>query len=143
MSTGTGVNVSKVNAYAVLNRPIAVNLSKANVYAVLAFNNLAPPVWPNFTFGNGVVGSAYSQQWDLTPAAAPTTYTLQAGSLPPSLSLTNPSGDLGVISGTPTVAGTYSFTLRATNSFGTADAAFTIAIVTPGTTGGRSYTFHA
>lgn len=158
MSTGTGVNVSKANVYAVLsppvgvsvskanlyavlNRPPGVSLSKANLYAVLAFNNLAPPVWPLFTFGTGVIGVPYSQQWDLTPAAMPTTYTLQAGTLPTGLSLSSPSADLGVLSGTPTVAATYSFTLRATNIFGTADKAFTLTIVIPSGGGGASYTF--
>ncbi len=38
MATGTGVNVSKVNAYAVLVPNPGVNVSKVNAYAVLAPN---------------------------------------------------------------------------------------------------------
>jgi hypothetical protein len=82
------------------------------------------------------VGSSYSQRWDLAPAAAPTTYTLQAGSLPPGLSLSNVGNDVGQLAGTPTTAGAYSFTLRATNAYGTADQAFTLTVVNPSGVGG-------
>lgn len=150
MSTGTGVNVSKANVYAVLMPPAGVstskvnpyailanppglNVGKANVYAVFSTSNFNPPVWTAFTFSDGVVSIAYSQQWDLTPASPPTTYSVVSGSLPPGLSLTSISGDLGEITGTPTTAGTYSFTLRATNAFGTADSPFSITVVSPGT----------
>jgi hypothetical protein len=141
MSTGTGVNVSKANLYAVLGNNVGVNVTKANFYAVFSSSLLIAPVWPDFTFSNGVVGVAYSQQFDLSPATPPTTYSVVAGSLPTSLSLTSISGDLGSISGTPTVAGTYTFTLRATNSAGTADKAFTIVISGPVTVAGGAYTF--
>lgn len=129
MSTGTGVNVSKANAYAVLANPPGVNVTKANLYAVFSVSNFNLPVWTAFTFAPGVVGVAYSQQWDLTPASPPTTYSVVSGSLPTGLSLTSPSGDIGVLSGIPTATGTFSFTLRATNAFGTADKAFTMNII--------------
>lgn len=155
MSTGTGLNVSKANvyailtkpagvnvskgqAYAILTKPAGVNVSKGQAYAVLTTNNSNPPVWTAFTFSNGFMGQAYSQQWDLSPAAASTTYTLASGSLPTGLSLTNVgglSGDVGSISGTPTVAGTFSFSLTATNSYGSATQAFSITIVTPSSGG--------
>jgi large repetitive protein len=129
MSTGTGLNVSKANAYAVLVPKPGLNVSKAHAYAVLTSSNVNAPVWPAFTFGNGVVGIAYSQSFDLAPAAPATTYTTVSGSLPTGLSLSNISADIGRISGTPTVAGTFTFTLRATNAYGTADQAFSITIV--------------
>jgi len=137
-----GENVSKALAYAVLDLPPGINVSKAVAYAVLDANNTNPPVWPSFTFASGMVGTAYSQQWDLTPAASPTTYTLQSGSLPPGLSLTNVAGDIGQLSGTPTTAGTYSFTLRAANAYGFADRAFTLTVVTPsGSSGGGAWVY--
>lgn len=114
-------------------------VSKANLYVVFSTSNFTAPVWPAFTFAGGVVGIAYSQQWDLTPASPPTTYSVVSGSLPTGLSLTSPSPDLGLLSGTPTVAGTYSFTLRATNAFGTADQAFTLVVTAPA--GGGSFTW--
>ena len=39
MSTGTGVNISKANVYAVLTRPTGEYVSKANAYAVLSNPN--------------------------------------------------------------------------------------------------------
>lgn len=100
---------------------------------------LGPPVWPSMTFcSNGVVGVSYSQQFDLNPASSPTTYSLLSGTLPPGLSLTNVSNDVGLLSGTPTTAGSYSFTLRATNSYGSADKAFTITIAAAASGGGVS-----
>jgi Putative Ig domain len=94
-------------------------------------STILSPAWPAFTFcTNGVVGVAYSQYFDLYPAASPTTFTLVSGALPNGLTLSNISGDVGRLSGTPTVAGSYTFTLRATNTYGTADHAFTVFIVT-------------
>src|SRR5690348_872833 len=136
MSTGTGLNVSKANTYAVLEKPLALNVSKANTYAVLekplALNvskaniyyvlvSVAsnPPVWPVFDFGSGTVNVAYTQKFDLTPAAAPITYTLESGTLPPGTALTS-SGTVGQIAGTPTTKGTYTFTIKATNIYGSA-----------------------
>jgi hypothetical protein len=116
----------------VLEKPSGLNVSKANVYIVLTPNNSNPPIWPSFTFSNGVVGLSYSQSFDLTPAAQPTTYTLASGSLPPGLALSNVGADVGEISGTPTAVGTYSFALTAANSFGSAlSNTFTITIASP------------
>jgi large repetitive protein len=142
MSTGTGVNVSKANAYVVLNTQTALNVSKANAYVVLVMANSNPPVWPAFTFANGVVGVPYSQSFDLAPAAAPTTYTVASGALPPGLLLTNGGGDVGTVSGTPTLAGTFLFSLTATNLFGSATKAFSITVVSPPLpSGGGNYGF--
>ena len=103
MATGTGVNVSKVNLYAVLGTAV-------------------PPSWNTFTFGNGTVAIAYSKSFSANGSPA-ITYSVLTGSLPTGLSL---SGN--TISGTPTVAGAYSFTLRATNAFGTADFPTSITV---------------
>lgn len=97
------------------------------------------PFWPSFTFGEGVVGVSYSQQFDLYPALSPTTFTLVSGSLPPGLSLSSVSADIGRLSGTPTAPGSFSFTLRATNPLGTANKSFTLLVVLPG--GGGAFTF--
>ena len=62
----------------------------------------------------GVVGSAYDFTYSVSGSPAPTV-TLAAGALPPGLSL---DGATGRLSGTPTTAGTYSFSVQATNSDG-------------------------
>ena len=100
----------------------------------------APPFWPSFSFANGTLAVAYTQQF--TPNGSGTiTTTLLSGSLPSGLSLSLVSGSTYQISGTPTATGTFSFTLRATNSYGTADQAFSVTVSSAG--GGASYTFVA
>jgi uncharacterized protein with beta-barrel porin domain len=60
---------------------------------------------------NATLNVPYSQILSATGATAPYTFTIENGSLPTGLRLTN-----GVIIGTPTVAGTASFGIRATDS---------------------------
>ena len=57
-------------------------------------------------------GAAFSQTLSSSGGLAPYTYALQSGVLPPGLSLT--SG--GVLSGTPTERGAYSFSVRSTDA---------------------------
>lgn len=143
MAINTGVNVSKLVGYAVPLPATGLDLYKLVGYAVFQNANVTAPAWPAFTFAGGVVGVAYAQSFDLAPAAPPTTYTVVSGSLPTGLSLSDVSDDIGSISGTPTAAGTFSFTLRASSAYGTADKAFTLTvtvhgrlIVHPGMSGG-------
>lgn len=105
-------------------------------WPVVASNpTILAPIWPNFTFPKAVTGVFYSEQWDLRPAFSPTNYSLVSGTLPPGLVLTSPSGDLGLLAGTPTVAGTYTFTLNARNLYGSVNKTFTIVAVAGGGSG--------
>lgn len=100
------------------------------------------PNWGTWGFGDGVVGIAYDQEWDMPDCASPMTYSVLSGSLPGGLSLTTIANNEAKISGTPTTAGTFSFTLRAVNSIGTSDQAFSITINAASSGGGEhSYTF--
>lgn len=58
---------------------------------------------------SGKVGTAYSSSLSVTGGIAPYTFSIVSGSLPPGLSL---NGGTGAITGTPTAAGTYTFTAR-------------------------------
>ena len=71
-----------------------------------------PPVITTTTLSGGKVGEAYSQTLAAT-GAAPITWSIESGSLPAGLTL---SGN--TISGTPTTAGTFTFTVKAGNSVG-------------------------
>ena len=75
---------------------------------------------------NGEVGSAYSQTLAATGGTSPYTWAITVGTLPAGLTLNTSTG---VISGTPTTAGTSSFTAAVTDSAAaTATAALSITV---------------
>jgi hypothetical protein len=77
----------------------------------------------------GAVGVAYSQEVTAAGGTPPYTWIVEGGALPPGLSLDGPSG---TISGTPSMAGLYTFTAQATDSAKTAaSGVFTITIAPP------------
>jgi PKD repeat protein len=82
-----------------------------------------PPTITTLTLPDGTVGTAYSQTLAAT-GLAPITWSVSIGSLPAGLTLSA----AGVISGTPTAAGTASFTVMATNAGGTDTQTITITI---------------
>ena len=82
-------------------------LINITISAAVATINVSPTTLPTMT-----AGTPFSQTLTSTGGVAPYTYSLQSGALPLGLTLT--SG--GVISGTPTQRGGYSFTVRSTDS---------------------------
>ena len=77
------------------------------------------------TLPGGTVGSSYSEQLSATGGATPYSWTVSSGSLPAGLSLSS----AGVISGTPTAAGSPTFTVRVTDAASrTATQALTLTI---------------
>jgi hypothetical protein len=77
------------------------------------------------TLPSGTVHVAYSAAVAAVGGTAPYTWSLASGSLPPGLSI-SPSG---TITGTPTMAGTFTFTIKATDSVAaTATQTFTITV---------------
>jgi hypothetical protein len=77
---------------------------------------------------NGTVGAAYSQTLSASPAGGNYSFSVSAGSLPSGLSL-NPA--TGSLSGTPSVSGTFNFTITATG-FGTCAGSRTYTITIGG-----------
>jgi hypothetical protein len=71
----------------------------------------------------GTVGTAYSQTL-ATEGDAPITWDIDTGSLPGGLNLST----AGVISGTPTTANTFNFTVKAANAAGNDTKQFSITI---------------
>src|SRR6202041_929012 len=86
---------------------------------------VAAPVITSATTASGTVGTAFSYQ--ITASNTPTSYG--ATGLPAGLSVSSTSG---IISGTPTAAGTSTVTLSATNSTGTGHATLTLTVTTGG-----------
>ena len=79
----------------------------------------------------GTVGSAYSKSITASGGTGPYTFARSSGTLPAGLTLT--SG--GVLSGTPTTASTYNFSVTATDSASnTGTRAYSVAIASSGGT---------
>ncbi len=111
-------------------RDAAGNPTTSSAVAVTVNNTTPPPLAiTTTTLPAATVGSAYSQILAATGGATPYTWSLASGTLPAGLSL---NGTTGVISGTPTTAGTSSFTVRVTDSAAaTATRALTLTVNTP------------
>ena len=71
------------------------------------------------------VGVAYSSALTATGGVAPYTFSISSGSLPPGLTL---NASTGAITGTPTTAGTYSYTAKVTDSTGTITGSLTVTV---------------
>ena len=77
--------------------------------------------------GKGFIGTPYSSQLSVSGGTGPFTYSIISGSLPPGLTL---NSSTGAVTGTPTTAGTYTFTSKVVDSKGNTDTATcTIVIV--------------
>ena len=94
------------------------------VTAKIRVKLIAPPTITIQTLPSGTVGVAYS--WRLTAqGTTPITWNMIGGALPDGLTLNETTGK---ISGTPTAAGTASFTVKAENSVGSDTKELSITI---------------
>jgi hypothetical protein len=103
------------------------------------------------TLSPGMVGGAYAQNFFLSGGAAPYAWSLASGQLPPGLALrtfSDPRDANDELAGTPTTAGTYTFTMRLTDYNGqqatqqftlTIDPALQITSTMPAGTVGKPY----
>ncbi|MEO8615904.1 MAG: putative Ig domain-containing protein [Luteolibacter sp.] len=86
-------------------------------YSDVVVLNQPALIWKQQNVTQGVTSTAYNYQ--IIASGSPTSYALSGGTLAPGLSLNTSTG---IISGTPTTAGTYSATFTATNANGTGAA---------------------
>jgi hypothetical protein len=82
------------------------------------------PAITTTSLATGKVGTAYSSDINATGTPAPT-YSISAGALPGGLSL---NASTGTIAGTPTASGSFSITVKATNSVGNDTQAYTMVM---------------
>ena len=102
---------------------------KAEHYFTISENVAAAPSITTDSLPDGKVGEAYSQTL-IADGTEPITWSVDSGNLPTGLSL---NVDTGEISGTPSAAGTATFTVKATNNAGsdTKELSITIAKAAP------------
>lgn len=101
--------VLATNAYGWTNRVYDLTVEQIPVFST---TNPLP---------SGKVGEAYSKQIEATGSP---TFSVVAGSLPGGLNL----NATGLLNGSPSVAGPFNFTVRATNTFGWSNRVFDISI---------------
>ena len=97
---------------------------KAEHYFTISENAAAAPSITTSSLPDGKVGEAYSQILTAT-GTTPIKWSISGGALPDGLSLNK---DTGKINGTPTAAGTASFTVKAANSAGSGTKELSITI---------------
>lgn len=112
----------------------------ANIDAITAFTNIAqsgdntggapPPSQPAITSGippDGITGQAYSFTATAASGTAPYTWTVASGSVPTGLTLATS----GLLSGTPSVSGSFDFGLKVTDSASQSDTHnYTVTVTT-------------
>ena len=87
------------------------------------------PTITTASLSDGTVGTSYNQTLAATGSDT-ITWSVTSGSLPTGLSL---NGSTGAITGTPTAAGTSTFTVKAESSYGSDSKQLSIAISAPAT----------
>lgn len=80
------------------------------------------PTITTATLPTATIGQAYSATVAAT-GTGPILFALESGTLPPGLTL---DPETGIISGTPTTVGSYTFEISATNAYGTTSQLYTL-----------------
>ena len=109
------------------NGAVTLDTNTVNTCGVL----LCPIITVNpATLPNGNVGTAYNQIVSGSGGTAPYTFSISSGALPTGLVLNSVSG---AITGVPTAAGTFNFTITATDATGCAGSRlYTVTMASPG-----------
>lgn len=108
---------------------LATGLGTPNVYALVNAPQWSGLSITSTSLSQGQVGSAYSQTLAASGRVTPYTWSVVSGSLPAGLTLASATG---VISGTPTAAGTSTFTIQVADAESTpvtATASFSLTVV--------------
>ena len=109
------------------NGAVTLDTNNINTCGVLA----CPIITVNpASLPNGTVGIPYNQSVSASGGTAPYAFSVSSGALPTNLILNSVTG---AITGTPTTAGTFTFTITATDATGCSGSRlYTVTITSPG-----------
>ena len=116
ITSATSIDISSMPAHAsgtVQVSVVSLGIAGTGSYTYNTGPALLFPAPPG-----GEVGAAYSDQLTVTGGTSPFTWSVSAGTLPAGLTL---GASTGLLSGTPTAAGSYSFTVKVTDHAGLSD----------------------
>ena len=116
ITSATSIDISSMPAHAsgaVQVSVVSLGIAGSGSYTYNTGPALLFPAPPG-----GEVGAAYSDQLTVTGGTSPFTWSVSAGALPAGLTL---GASTGLLSGTPTAAGSYSFTVKVTDHAGLSD----------------------
>ena len=119
----------QIDECALFNRP----LSSVEINAIYNYGIITTPVITTNSLPSGTRGTSYHTTLAASDGSGTYTWSISAGSLPAGLTLTG-----NIISGTPTTAGTYSFTVQVSDGIGAAikPLSITVNAPTPAPSGG-------
>jgi hypothetical protein len=119
----------RIDEAAIYNRALTAPELAALYYAGVAGKTTVGPYFTTLpSLPDAIVNQAYSQTVTSTRGTPPVSYTLASGGLPPVLTF----GSSGLLSGTPTSAGSFAFVARATDGAGlAADQFYTLNVFAP------------
>jgi Putative Ig domain/Bacterial lectin len=127
VTSGISLDISDMPAHVaglVMVKVVSLGISASGAFTYNPGPALLFPAPPG-----GEVNVAYSDQLTVTGGTGPYTWSVSAGTLPPGLGLGTSSG---LLSGTPTTAGTYSFTIKVTDHSGLTDTEPVTVSIIPG-----------
>jgi uncharacterized repeat protein (TIGR01451 family) len=132
--SSTSLDISAMPAHTA--GAVTVKVVTLGTFASTAYTYNAGPALLFPAPPGGEVGVTYSDQLTVTAGTSPFTWSVSSGGLPPGITL---GASTGLLAGTPTTAGTYSFTVKVTDNSGlTSTEAATVTIIP-----GPSMTFAA
>ena len=116
VTSGTSLDISDMPAHlagSVTVKVVSLGISGSGTYTYNPGPALMFPAPPG-----GEVNVLYSDLLTVTGGTSPYTWSVSSGTLPPGLTL---GASTGLLSGTPTTAGSYSFTVKVTDNSGLSD----------------------